>query len=109
MISGGEPGHARTDLTDNPRSLVAAHHGQRALAHAFEHRKIGVAQACASDFDKHFAGPRTFELDLLDHKRLALSKWQRQALLIHHRGGHPHVVLSLIKCSRSAQRLTVRH
>src|SRR5262249_23523866 len=62
--------HARTDLTNAPRSLVTEDGRKNPFAvETVQRIGIGVADAGRLDFDEDLAGPRAFQIKLDDFKR----------------------------------------
>ena len=64
--------HARPDIDDDARALVAEDRREQAFGiRAGARELIGVADAGGLDLDQHFAGPRTVEIHGDDFERLA--------------------------------------
>ena len=91
VIAGLEPRDAAPHFAHDPGALVAADHRKLALAQSRHLRQIGVAQAGGFDLDEDLALAGPFELELLDPERLAVDIGRRQALFVHHGGGHLHL------------------
>ena len=70
-VARGDPRHARPDLLDDPRDLVAEDAGRRERDLALDHVQVGVADAAAADPHEHLARKRRRARQLLDYKRLA--------------------------------------
>ena len=71
MVAGLHAGHARADLADDARALVAEDRREDAFAvEAVERVGVGVADAGRHDLDQHFALLGPLEVDLDDLERL---------------------------------------
>ncbi len=67
MVTNLESVHARPHLFDDPRSLVAEHHGKEALGIcAGERESVGVADARGGQPDQTLALLGSVQVDLLD-------------------------------------------
>ncbi len=73
-IADGEIAHARPDLLDDSRALMAECHGHGPRPRAVHHREIGVAEPCRLDAHEHLARPRLVEPQLLDLKGAGLGE-----------------------------------
>ena len=72
MVALLQAGHAGADLGHDAGALMAEDRREDAFRIAArESEFIGVADAGRLDFDQHFAGARTFEVDGFQAERLA--------------------------------------
>ena len=71
MVTGLHPGHARSDLLDDPRAFVAEHHGQPRREVAVGDVDVGVAQARVGVADEYLAVLRAIQVELFDLDALA--------------------------------------
>ena len=71
--------HARADLDDLARTLVAQHDRHRPRPVAVDQRQVGVAEPAAAHLDQHLALAGRIEIDLEDMDGLALGERPRRA------------------------------
>jgi len=71
VVTGLHARHARPDLLDDPRALVAEHHRQPRREIAVRDVDVGVAQARVGVADEDLAFPRPVQVQLLDLDALA--------------------------------------
>ena len=71
--------HARADLDDLARALMAQHDRHRPWPIAVDQREIGMAEPAAAYLDQHFALAGRIEIDLDNMDGLALGERPRRA------------------------------
>jgi hypothetical protein len=71
VIAGSHAGHARPDLLDDPRTLMAEHHRKPRREIAVSDVNVGVTQARVGVADENLTLPRPVQVKLLDLDALA--------------------------------------
>ena len=82
--------HARADLDDLARTLVAQHDRHRPRPIAVDQRQVGVAEPAAAHLHQHLAFAGRIEIDFEDMDGLALGEGSRRAADRQDAGFHLH-------------------
>ena len=90
MVAHLDVVHARADLDDLARTLVAQHDRHRPRPVAVDQRQVGVAEPAAADLDQHLALAGRIEIDLEDMDGLGLGERTRRAADRQDAGFHLH-------------------
>src|SRR6185437_6926805 len=96
VVAGLHPGHARPDLLDDPRALVAEHHRQPRRKIAVRDVDVGVAQARVGVADQNLAILRAVQVELFDLDALAGFVYDSR-LGLHRRSFGLVTVLTLLR------------
>jgi hypothetical protein len=68
MVANIDPGDSFAHSSDNPRTLVSAHSGNRRREVSFEHMAIRSADPCCGHLQEDLAGAGRVEFNSLDRK-----------------------------------------
>jgi hypothetical protein len=79
MVADLDVVHARAQLDDLARALVAQHDRHRPRPVAIDQRQVGMAEPAAAHFHQHLALARRIEIELSDLDRLGLGERPRRA------------------------------